>query len=88
MRKHFQICTLGLACGMILAACKDNTHIVPPSAATAGVGFEAFVQNLVGINTCDKSEALDTNGIDFTYASDQDTAQPRDISTVAPACLI
>ena len=88
MRKHFQICALGLASGMILAACNDDKHTVPPSTVTAGVGFEAFVQTLVEINTCDKSEPPDTNTSDFTYASDQDSAQPRDLSTVAPACTI
>jgi hypothetical protein len=87
MRKHLLVIAMGLAGGLMLAGCKDDGTTVPTApTVTPSVAFEAFVQGQTEQNTCESTLPAQTNNVDFTFASDQDDADPRDISAVAPAC--
>ncbi len=87
MRKYLLVTAIGLAAGLTLAGCNDGgTTVTTPTPVPTSVAFEAFVQNQTEQNTCESTLPAQTNNIDFTFASDQDDADPRDTSTVAPAC--
>ncbi len=71
--------------GMVLVGCDDNRTISPQPTPTTS-DFEAFAQSLVVKSSCDTFIPADTNSVDFTFAADQDTAEPRDVSTVSAGC--
>ena len=87
MRKQLLVMAIGLAGSLTLAGCHDDSSTVPtPPTVTPSVAFEAFVQGQTEQNTCESASPAQTNAVDFTFASDQDDADARDISSVTPAC--
>lgn len=87
MRKQLPAIALGLAAGLALAGCHDDSGTVStPPTVTPSVAFEPFVQTQTEQNTCETTSPASTNNVDFTFASDQDEAEARDVSSVAPAC--
>jgi len=87
MRKYLLFVAIGLGGGLSLVGCDDGGGTVPsPPTAVPSVVFESFVQMQTELNTCETTLPAQTNGIDFTFANDQDDADARDISSVVPAC--
>jgi hypothetical protein len=88
MRKHLLVIAMGLGGGLVLAGCHDDggTTVPTPPTVTPSVAFETFVQTQTEQNTCESTVPAQTNNVDFTFASDQDDADPRDISAVTAAC--
>jgi hypothetical protein len=87
MRKHLLLMALGCTCGLTLIGCHDDGGTVATQpVVTPSIAFEAFVQAQTEMNTCESTSPAQTNGIDFTFASDQDDADARDVSLVTPAC--
>jgi hypothetical protein len=50
------------------------------------MSFEGLAFSLVESSTCDNTAPADINDVTFDYNADQDTAVPRDLSTIATAC--
>jgi hypothetical protein len=87
MGMSLKIAAMSLAVGMTLMGCHDDSSAPPTSPATPSVtSFEGYSFSLVEESTCDDTAPADINSIDFAFNQDQDTAVPRDLSTVATAC--
>ena len=86
MRKTHVLGLAATAFGMVLAACGGEDHAATPQPAPATTDFETFAQSLVIKSTCTTFIPADTNSVDFTFAADQDTAEPRDTTTFTVGC--
>ena len=88
MRHQLKIGFLGLACSMALGGCKNDNSSAPPSPppTSSTTSFEGLSFSLVQKSTCDVTAPVDINAVDFSFNADQDTADPRDLTTVATAC--
>lgn len=75
-------------CGFLVAGCHDDPGKTPPSspAAPSATAFEAYAIQVIQVSSCENSAPVETNNIEFSFAADQDTAVPRDVSGIAPAC--
>jgi hypothetical protein len=88
MRKYLTMIAGGAICGLIVAGCHDDTSNPPTPPAPSATGFETYVHELIQGSSCDKSDPVQTNSIEFSFAADQDTADPRDVSAFAPTCVM
>ena len=87
MRTQIKIALMGVAVGLTLMGCHDDNSAPPmPPPSPSTTSFEGYSFNLVETSTCDTTAPADINSIDFSFNPDQDTAAPRDLSTVAAAC--
>jgi hypothetical protein len=88
MRNYLTAIVGGVLVGFLLAGCHDDDR--PPSTppAPSATGFEAYAVQLIHVSTCESTDPVQTNGIEFSFAADQDTADPRDVSMDAPACTM
>jgi hypothetical protein len=86
MRKYLTVMMGGAVCGFLIAGCHDDSGNAPTPPAPSATMFESYAQELIQGSTCEKANPVQTNNIAFSFAADQDTADPRDISAIAPAC--
>ena len=87
MRKYLALIAAGSIGGVILAGCHNDQGQPPsPPPAPSATAFEPYAANLVETATCENNAPVETNSIIFSFAADQDTAPPRDVSTTATAC--
>lgn len=87
MRKDLKVIMGGAVCGLLLVGChQDNGH--PPStpAAPSSTAFESYATELIQGSTCENTNPVATDNIEFSFAADQDTAVPRDVATIEPTC--
>ena len=50
------------------------------------MSFEGLAFSLVENSTCDTTAPADINDVTFDFNADQNTADPRELTTVATAC--
>jgi hypothetical protein len=86
MRKHLIIGLL--ACGSALMGCHNDDSGAPPTPppTSSAMSFEGLAFSLVENSTCDTTAPADINDITFDYNADQNTADPRELTTIATAC--
>jgi len=86
MRKHLIIGLL--VCGSALSGCNNDNSGAPPTPppTSSAMSFEGLAFSLVENSTCDTAAPVDINDITFDFNADQDTAEPRELNTVATAC--
>ena len=86
MRKHLIISLL--ACGSALGGCNNDDSGAPPVSptTTSAMSFEGLAFSLVENSTCDTTAPADINDVTFDFNADQDTADPRALTTIATAC--
>ena len=58
----------------------------PPTGQTSSYGFEPYLQQVVQQSSCNNNTPVSTTNVNFHFAADQDTAEPRDLSRVMPGC--
>lgn len=88
MRNYLGVIAVSAVCGFLLAGCNDRASTVPPSSppAPSATAFEAYAAEVIQVSTCENTAPVETNNIEFSFAADQDTAAPRDVSGISPAC--
>jgi hypothetical protein len=86
MRKHLMIGLI--ACGSALVGCNNNDSGAPPvsPATSSATSFEGLAFSLVENSTCDSTAPADINDVSLDFNADQDTADPRALTTIATAC--
>jgi hypothetical protein len=87
MRKYLTVILGGAVAGFLVAGCHDDTGNPPTPAAPSATSLETYVHELIQGSTCESTDPVQTNSIEFSFAADQDTADPRDVSTDAPTCV-
>jgi hypothetical protein len=77
-----------LACGSALMGCNNDDSSAPPVSPTtpSAMSFEGLAFSLVENSTCDTTAPADINDVTFDYNPDQNTADPRELTTIATAC--
>jgi hypothetical protein len=88
MRKYVTMFAVGAVGGFLVAGCHDDTSNPPTPPAPSATGLETYVHELIQGSSCDSTDPVQTNSIEFSFAADQDTADPRDVSTIAPTCVL
>jgi hypothetical protein len=87
MRKNFKAIAGGAVCGLLIVGChQDNGHPSSTPAAPSAAAFESYAGELIQGSTCENINPVATNNIEFSFAADQDTAVPRDVSMIEPTC--
>jgi hypothetical protein len=90
MRTQVRAVLLSLAGVVSLAGCGGDDNgggqTPPPPPPPTTQAFEPFVQQQIQQSSCDTLEPASTTATPFTFANDQDTAEPRDVSAVTPGC--
>jgi hypothetical protein len=87
MSTFLKVGVMGLALGITLMGCHDDSSAPPTSPPSPSMtSFEGYSFSLVEESTCDDTAPADINVIDFAFNQDQDTATPRDVTTVTSAC--
>ena len=93
MRNYGMATAAAAACALLLAGCGGGsdygstappTNPPPPPPLTAS--FEDYTRSLAQVFTCDHVAPNPVGTIAFTFASDQDTAPPRDLTGVTTSC--
>ena len=89
MRNYSVVIAVSTVCGFLIAGCNDGTSTVPPSspAAPSATAFETYAVQVIQGSTCENTAPVETNKIEFSFAADQDTAVPRDVSAIAASCV-
>lgn len=88
MRNYLVVIAVSTVCGFLVAGCNDSTSTVPPSSppAPSATAFETYAVEVIQVSTCENTKPVETNNIEFSFAADQDTAVPRDVSGISPSC--
>ncbi|MDP9088999.1 MAG: hypothetical protein M3O26_09705 [Pseudomonadota bacterium] len=89
MRNYSVVIAVTAVCGFLVACGNDGTSKVPPSspAAPSATAFETYAAQVIQGSTCENTAPVETSNIEFSFAADQDTAAPRDVSAIAPNCV-
>ena len=95
MRNYGMATAAAAACALLLAGCSGGsdygstappTNPPPPPPPPLTASFEDYTRSLAQVFTCDHVAPNPVGTIAFTFASDQDTAPPRDLTGVTTSC--
>jgi hypothetical protein len=88
MNKPIKIGLAALASGIVLAACHSDDSSAPPTPppSSSATSFEGLAFSLVEDSTCNTTTPTDINDTDFAFNPDQDTADPRGLTSITTAC--
>jgi len=87
MNKPIKIGLAALATGIALVGCHSDDSGTPPTPpSSSATSFEGLAFSLVEDSTCNTTTPTDINDTDFAFNPDQDTAAPRDLSSIATTC--
>jgi hypothetical protein len=88
MNKPIKIGLAALACGIALVGCHNDDNGAPPTPppSSSATSFEGLAFSLVEDSTCNTTAPTDINDTDFAFNPDQDTADPRDLTSITTAC--
>ena len=96
MRNYGIATAAAAACALLLAGCSGGSDYgstapptnppPPPPPPPLTASFEDYTRSLAQVFTCDHVAPNPVGTIAFTFASDQDTAPPRDLTGVATSC--
>jgi hypothetical protein len=88
MNKTIKIGLAALATGIALVGCHSDEGGAPPSQppSSSATSFEGLAFSLVEESTCNTTTPTDINDTDFAFNPDQDTADPRSLTSITTTC--
>ena len=88
MNKPIKIGLAALASGIALVGCHSDDSGAPPTPppSSSATSFEGLAFSLVEDSTCNTTIPTDINDTDFAFNPDQDTADPRALTSIATTC--
>jgi hypothetical protein len=88
MYRSIKIGLAALATAIALVGCHSDDSGAPPAPppSSSATSFEGLAFSLVEDSTCNTTTPTDINDTDFAFNPDQDTADPRDLTSIATSC--